>query len=266
LATSGAHDTQHASTAGPGVGAPSIAVTIMSRKSTFDEKARRRSTRPSTEYWRSSMRRAAVRARAGSLQEKEKKHSFAKSPRLESHPRSPIFLSTFPIRDLYPRAKKTSRHSLYRKPYRSHFDFSFPEVFFLKVPSGKPPEISDFVTICSVVIYDVKYLPMRDRRNPQNFQEQNPGILTFRWFKSLWQARLVSSTRRAARSQRRAHVLRGMAFKPRRVSVELRKVGTPGCAAQRGWRLHEVPTIRKHYYYASGQRGCLHCSPVQAER
>ena len=33
-------------------------------------------------------------------------------------------LSTFPIRDLYPEQKKPPRHSLYRKPYRSHFDFS----------------------------------------------------------------------------------------------------------------------------------------------
>jgi len=31
-----------------------------------------------------------------------------------------------------------------------------------------------------------------------------------------------------------------MAFLPRRVNVKLRNVGSSGCAAQRGWRLHEV--------------------------
>ena len=35
-------------------------------------------------------------------------------------------LSTFPIRDLYPEQKKPPPAQLYRKPYRSHFDFSFP--------------------------------------------------------------------------------------------------------------------------------------------
>ena len=35
-------------------------------------------------------------------------------------------LSTFPIRDLYPEQKKPPPAQVYRKPYRSHFDFSFP--------------------------------------------------------------------------------------------------------------------------------------------
>jgi hypothetical protein len=58
----------------------------------------------------------------------------------------------------------------------------------------------------------------------------------------------LKTLRRAVGSPRRAQAIRVMAFKPRRVNIELRKVGTPGCAALRGWRLHEV--YLEHYYYA----------------